>query len=296
MIVYNTKKWWGFVVLCSMRGSVFPRVVPYALISGLIATLIKLDNRNGWEVFDSLGHRLREDSLFDHPYSLHIWGMSLGFLLVFRGNLAYARYWEGRRELARMASYWQDAAMMAVLFDEKNKNINQYREWKQLILHQVSLLHALSIQCLRLDDDLENLVVFNRLEGYEFAAPAAVPASSAAPTQADAHAGTTGTDTSPGHQQNAATAMESATGRARRKKRETGRRYSVNARNLVESLKGGLTEPVTAGRKRTLSVRRLRKTAAPRWVLFAAFCCPHHAIAHSIAVNIDMSPTLGHAG
>lgn len=57
----------------------------------------------------------------------------------------------------------------AVCFDEANKNVNQYREWKQMILHQFSLLHALSIQCLRLDESLDNLVVFNRLEGYSTA-------------------------------------------------------------------------------------------------------------------------------
>jgi hypothetical protein len=53
-----------------------------------------------------------------------------------------------------------------VCFDEAKKNVNQYREWKQMILHQFSLLHALSMQCLRLDDSLDNLVVFNRFEGY----------------------------------------------------------------------------------------------------------------------------------
>ena len=31
-----------------------------------------------------------------------------------------------------------------------------------MILHQFSLLHALSMQCLRLDNELDNLVVFNR--------------------------------------------------------------------------------------------------------------------------------------
>jgi hypothetical protein len=56
-----------------------------------------------------------------------------------------------------------------VCFDEANKNVNQYREWKQMILHQFSLLHALSMQCLRLDESLDNLVVFNRLEGYSHA-------------------------------------------------------------------------------------------------------------------------------
>ena len=57
-------------------------------------------------------------------------------------------------------------AQNAVCFDEAKKNVNQYREWKQMILHQFSLLHALSMQCLRLDDSLDNLVVFNRFEGY----------------------------------------------------------------------------------------------------------------------------------
>eukprot|EP01047_Picozoa_sp_COSAG01_P138528 COSAG01_NODE_69172_length_262_cov_0.625767_1_plen_40_part_01 len=40
--MYDTKKWGGFVVLAGMRGSVFPRVVPYAIFAGLIASLVKI--------------------------------------------------------------------------------------------------------------------------------------------------------------------------------------------------------------------------------------------------------------
>jgi predicted membrane chloride channel (bestrophin family) len=110
MIVYHPKKWRGFSVLCGtscLRGSVFLQSLPYGLVAGSIALLVKL------EAFGSFGgrfgHTIREDSFFDHPYSLQIWATSLGFLLVFRGNLAYARYWEGRMQLARMCSYYQDA-------------------------------------------------------------------------------------------------------------------------------------------------------------------------------------------
>jgi hypothetical protein len=114
MIVYHPKKWRGFSVLCGrhcLRGSVFLLSLPYGMVAGMIALLVKLDEVHRWGIFNGeFGHTVREDSFFDHPYSLQIWATSLGFLLVFRGNLAYARYWEGRMQLARMCSYYQDAA------------------------------------------------------------------------------------------------------------------------------------------------------------------------------------------
>lgn len=135
MIIYNPKKWCGWKVLCSKSGcsgSVAPRAALYGLVAALIALIIKLDQEFEWGVFGALHHTTREESLFDHPYSLHIWGAALGFMLVFRGNLGYARHWEGRREIGRMSSYLQDVAMNGVCYDEANKDINQYREWKQV--------------------------------------------------------------------------------------------------------------------------------------------------------------------
>ena len=96
-----------------LRGSVFILSLPYDILAGLIAALVKLDQTQSWGIFDGeFGHTVREDSFFDHPYALQIWATSLGFLLVFRGNLAYARFWEGRMQLARMCSYYQDACMV----------------------------------------------------------------------------------------------------------------------------------------------------------------------------------------
>ena len=161
MIVYDTKKYNGFIVLWNLlrldwEGSVFPNVFPYAAVAALVAGFIKLDEHLEWEHFTAL----HNDALFDHSYSLQVWATSVGFLLVFRGNLAYQRFWEGRQHVARFSSYLQDAAMSACCFDEANKEMNQYREWKQELLHQCSLLHSIALQTLRLDDNLDNLREF----------------------------------------------------------------------------------------------------------------------------------------
>ena len=133
-MLYETKKWGGFAVLWQLfckfdtTGSVFPATIPYMLVSATIAGFIKLDERLGWNIFSSL----HDDTLFDSTYALQVWATSVGFLLVFRGNLAYQRFWEGRIAIARFSSYLQDTALMCVCYDEARKDINQYREWKQV--------------------------------------------------------------------------------------------------------------------------------------------------------------------
>ena len=134
MLIYETQKWGGFAVLwrvfckCDFTGSVFPTVLPWACVAAVIASVIKLDQHFEWGVFSSV----HDDSLFDQTYALQIWATAVSFALVFRGNLAYGRFWEGRIQIAKFSSYMQDTALMCVCYDEANKNINQYREWKQV--------------------------------------------------------------------------------------------------------------------------------------------------------------------
>jgi hypothetical protein len=202
MLIYETQKWGGFAVLyrvfckCDLTGSVFPSVLPWSCVAASIAGVIKLDEYLEWQVFSSV----HDDSLFDQTYALQIWATAVGFALVFRGNLAYGRFWEGRIQIAKFSSYLQDTALMCVCYDEANKNMNQYREWKQVrrpsnlprgsacedsqgdgaawcgvvlvtcwqeIIHLFSLLHALGLQCLRADDNLDNLNLFDPWEGYK---------------------------------------------------------------------------------------------------------------------------------
>ena len=127
----------------SSKGAAAPRRATMArpdawksdiLVSALLALLVKLDNAGEWGLFTNLGMEEKKDSVFDHPYALQIWGVAVGFLLVFRGNLGYARFWEARAKLATMSSFLQEVAMCAVCYDEASKDCNQYREWKQVCL------------------------------------------------------------------------------------------------------------------------------------------------------------------
>ena len=51
------------------------------------------------------------------PVCLQIYTFVLGFVLVFRCNLAYQRFWEGRTCLELMSSKWSDAALQTIIFD-----------------------------------------------------------------------------------------------------------------------------------------------------------------------------------
>ena len=134
MIIYNKRGRAGFTVVlelcqCRFEGSVVLKVLPYSIVAALIALMLKLDEILDWDLVSSL-HKDSEDPLFQNNYAMAMWASSVGFLLVFRGNLAYARFWEGRGAVAKFSSYLQDAALMAVSYDEVNKDMNQYREWK----------------------------------------------------------------------------------------------------------------------------------------------------------------------
>ena len=47
--------------------------------------------------------------LWHHPYSIHVFGMVIGFALVMRVQIAYARFWEGATNLRMMSSKMGDA-------------------------------------------------------------------------------------------------------------------------------------------------------------------------------------------
>ena len=135
MITYHPKKLWGWVVLskCGQKnGSVIPRCFPYGMVAAMVAMVVKLDNAGQWGVFTGLGMEDKKESVFDHPYALQIWGVAVGFLLVFRSNLGYARFWEARGRLASTTAFLQEVAMCCVCYDEASKDVNQYREWKQV--------------------------------------------------------------------------------------------------------------------------------------------------------------------
>eukprot|EP00736_Rhodelphis_marinus_P008319 Rmarinus@m.20997 len=144
MIFYDSNEWYGLRVLLRVTGSVLPRVLPKAALAAFLVILIHLSDRRQY-LHDSFGH----------PYSHQVFSVVVGFIMVFRSNMSYHRFWEGRGHLQTMSSKWADAALQIATFDRcTNSTRNAVRSgipFRKRILHLMSLLHAVSMQFLQGD-------------------------------------------------------------------------------------------------------------------------------------------------
>ena len=114
-------------------------MIPRCLLPSAIAAIEgAIAHRYGAEFFQDV---------WMHPYSLHVFGMVLGFSLVMRIQIAYQRFWEGATQCSQFASKWADAAMQIVCFDEASKDAfsDHALEFRLQILHYVSLMHAVAL-------------------------------------------------------------------------------------------------------------------------------------------------------
>eukprot|EP01048_Picozoa_sp_COSAG05_P020270 COSAG05_NODE_3400_length_2085_cov_3.351964_1_plen_223_part_00 len=87
-----------------------------------------------------------------HP-SVYFSGFSssLGFLLVYRANLAYQRYWEARTRICQMGSKLRDVATQVATFVQSNDSDSGI--WKSTMLRRLALYNAVALMELRTDSD-----------------------------------------------------------------------------------------------------------------------------------------------
>ncbi|KAK9827509.1 hypothetical protein WJX74_006552 [Apatococcus lobatus] len=155
MITYS-KVGWSLHLPFRIYGSAVPRATPFAALSaGLTAILFCF----------------RHDQFtaaWRHPYPYQIFGFIVGFIIVFRSNFGYSRYWEGRTNLQTMTARWADFVTEVVAFEkasllqtrdrqECRREADRSKAFADAITHTVSLLHAVCLQHLRGDWDLGNL-------------------------------------------------------------------------------------------------------------------------------------------
>lgn len=176
MIVYS-KRWCGLPLLFRIKGTAWPQGIFPALVSVAVGVVIS-------EV-PMIDDVVRDRSKFmDHPYPFQLYAFIIGFLIVFRTNFAYQRYWEGRGTIAQMATKWLDGACMSVCFDAPGdvnfpflegvgdgttkKGLKRtpngapsHETFVHEILHLFSLMHALALQHLRGDGNIDNLQGFS---------------------------------------------------------------------------------------------------------------------------------------
>ncbi|KAL3777781.1 hypothetical protein HJC23_008898 [Cyclotella cryptica] len=65
------------------------------------------------------------DDDLDHPYGVGVLVSSVSFLIVFRANYSYRRYWDGISEAHKMLSKWGDVSMNAAVFSMQNVKWNE---------------------------------------------------------------------------------------------------------------------------------------------------------------------------
>jgi predicted membrane chloride channel (bestrophin family) len=106
MIVYD-KSAFGLKLLLRVHGSAAYRAVIPGLLSVACLLLIRY-YRNGDGTFSG---EARDENDLQHPYAIGILVSATSFLIVFRANQGYNRYWEACGSLHQMMSKWLDATI-----------------------------------------------------------------------------------------------------------------------------------------------------------------------------------------
>ena len=60
--------------------------------------------------------------LFNHPYAIGVLVSSVSFLIIFRANYGYQRYWEACSTTTKFMSKWMDVAVFASVFHLQSEN------------------------------------------------------------------------------------------------------------------------------------------------------------------------------
>ena len=97
------------------------------------------------------------DKLTRHP-SVYFngFGSCLSFLLVFRANLSYQRYWEAATRITQLISKLRDVAIQVATFVQSNDE--DAASWKSTQLRRLALYNALVLMDLRGGANLDQFV------------------------------------------------------------------------------------------------------------------------------------------
>eukprot|EP00588_Corethron_pennatum_P033028 CAMPEP_0194346410 /NCGR_PEP_ID=MMETSP0171-20130528/105412_1 /TAXON_ID=218684 /ORGANISM="Corethron pennatum, Strain L29A3" /LENGTH=215 /DNA_ID=CAMNT_0039113531 /DNA_START=113 /DNA_END=757 /DNA_ORIENTATION=+ len=128
MIIYS-KNYFGLSLIFRAHGSAVARAVPQTLLSVFIYLLME-----AYDPIKSLSAQGEGLEFYDHPYAVGVLVTSCTFLITFRANFAYQRYWEASGTVHQMMSKWMDAAtqsagfhMQSTMYDRvKPPSFNDY--------------------------------------------------------------------------------------------------------------------------------------------------------------------------
>ncbi|CAK9011148.1 unnamed protein product [Durusdinium trenchii] len=145
---------WGMGVLVRLRGSVIPKALVWSLPCAFITVLL----HQLWDTEKGTGNVEMEGI----TTMWSSFSFVLGFLIVFRSNQAYSRFWESVTLFQQTSGEWTSALSNLLSFcsaDEEMKH--EVEKFQQFLIKLLSLLHcsALQTMCDLDDDSLEILSV-----------------------------------------------------------------------------------------------------------------------------------------
>lgn len=134
MIDYNPADWRN---LLSCKGSVFPKAMVLALPTALLAAGLHHLFKTNKDLLNLLGLTDAAASVFGG------FTFVLGFLVVFRSQQAYGRWWEGGTLLQQLRGEWFNAFSCLVAFSNSAKEKEQDVErFQQQLVRLFSLLYC----------------------------------------------------------------------------------------------------------------------------------------------------------
>jgi len=140
MIDYNPGKWQvSFVLSC--RGSAFPKALCWAIPSAAFSYCL---------------HHLMERNLTMSVSQMASFNFILGFLVVFRTQHAYSRYWEGATIIQKVRGEWFNAISSCIAFCSSDPDPAMQEEviaFQHLLIRLASLLFCCSLQQISVLED-----------------------------------------------------------------------------------------------------------------------------------------------
>jgi len=139
MRFYRSGKW-GFALVWGLRASVFPYALALAVPNSILAYII------GEFLEDAIGDKEQDAA----KYAQSIWvGFTsvLFFVLYFRSNVAYDRWWEGGTLLQKTRGEWFNAYSSLIAFSSTDpKMAEQVEKYHHMLARMMSLLFCHALQ------------------------------------------------------------------------------------------------------------------------------------------------------
>eukprot|EP00929_Paragymnodinium_shiwhaense_P032519 TRINITY_DN18012_c0_g1_i1.p1 TRINITY_DN18012_c0_g1~~TRINITY_DN18012_c0_g1_i1.p1 ORF type:complete len:551 (+),score=139.59 TRINITY_DN18012_c0_g1_i1:178-1830(+) len=132
---------WGIGLIWGIKGSVFPRALFWAVTCWL-ASVIAIKIASGLPDFDPT----------KHGAAFQIWASYtsvLGFLLVFRTQIAYSRFWEGVTTLQQVRGVWFNAVSNLIAFcnDSDDEAMREnVAGFQHLLIRLMSMMYCSALQ------------------------------------------------------------------------------------------------------------------------------------------------------